>query len=90
VRFILLGASVVAAFVFWHTGARASSLCVREVFVSGGELSLWPPGARCGYGLPVQYDTFLSTWFFATAFALVVIFVLVDTVRSPASRPPRA
>ena len=75
-RFILLGASIVAAFVFWHTGPRASTLCTREVFVSGGSLSLWPPGARCEYGLPVQHDTFLNTWFFFTAFALVTIVVV--------------
>ncbi len=81
-RFVVPGALIIAAFVFWHTGDRASALCTREVFVSGGSLSLWPPGARCGYGLPVQYDTFLSTWFFATAFAIVTVAVLTDTIRS--------
>jgi len=75
-KFFALGALVSAAFVFWHTGDRASALCTREVFVSGGSLSLWPPGTRCEYGLPVQSDTFLNLWFFATAYALTAIVVV--------------
>ena len=89
-KFFAFGALVAAAFVFWHSGSRAGALCLRERFVSSGDLSLWPPGARCEFGLPVQSDTLLNTWFFATAFALAVIFVLVDTVRSsPATGPSR-
>jgi hypothetical protein len=87
-KFLALGALVAAAFAFWHTGARASALCTREVFVSGGSLSLWPPGTRCEYGLPVQSDTFLNLWFFATAFALVTIFILTDTIRSSRAADP--
>jgi hypothetical protein len=85
-RFVVPAVLVAAAFVFWHTGARASAVCTREVFVSGGSLSLWPPGARCGYGLPVQHDTFLNLWFFMTAFAIVAAAVIVDTIRSTPSR----
>ena len=81
-KFFAFGALVVAAFVFWHSGERAGALCLRERFVSSGDLSLWPPGARCTYGLPATHDTLLNPWLFATAFALAVIFVLVDTVRS--------
>ena len=85
-KFLVPAALIAAAFVFWHTGGRADALCVREVFVSTGSLSLWPPGARCGYGLPVQYDTFLNLWFFMTAFAIVAAAVIADTIRATPSR----
>jgi hypothetical protein len=90
-RFFAFGALVLAAFAFWHTGSRAGTLCLRERFVSSGDLSLWPPGARCTFGLPSQHDTFINPWFLATAFVLAVVFVLFDTVRSSrAAGPSRA
>mgnify|MGYP000188559448 CR=1 FL=1 len=51
VVFVALAAG---SFAYLHTGARADALCDRKYFVSGGETSLWPPGARCSYGLPEQ------------------------------------
>jgi hypothetical protein len=41
------------AFLFLHTGARASALCERDGAAVSDGLSAWPPGTRCSGGLPV-------------------------------------
>jgi hypothetical protein len=81
-RYALPGALIVAAFVFWHSGGRGAAVCEREVFTTAGSFSLWPPGTRCEYGLPVQDGHYLNLWFFATAFVIVMIVVLDGVVRS--------
>jgi hypothetical protein len=79
---------VVATFVFWHSGGRAAALCERELFVSSGSLSLWPPGARCTYGEPAVHDTVLNPWFVAAFFVVIPLALLFaewfsNTVRGP-------
>jgi len=69
---------VVAAFVFWHTGGRAGSLCERERFVPGGDLSLWPPGAACTYGEPSETDVFINPWFLGTLLVIALGFTAVS------------
>ena len=67
----------VAAFVFWHTGARGSAECRQSAFVSGGDLSLWPPGVRCTWGLPATSGVFINPWFFATLLVIVLVLVAI-------------
>ena len=66
-----------AAFVFWHTGSRGSAECLRSAFVSGGDLSLWPPGVRCTWGLPSTSGVFINPWFFGTLLVIVLVFVAI-------------
>jgi hypothetical protein len=68
--------ALVAGFVFWHTGGRASGVCAREVFVGGGDLSLWPPGTRCTYGEPALHSTYISPWFVGTSIVLLPAAIL--------------
>jgi len=65
------------SFAFWHSGGRAANLCERERFVHSGDLSLWPPGADCTYGLPSITDTLLNPWFFGTLIFVVVAGLLL-------------
>ncbi|MDA0181248.1 hypothetical protein OJ997_13150 [Solirubrobacter phytolaccae] len=68
----------VGAFVFWHTGGRAGTLCERERFVPGGDLSLWPPGAACTYGEPSTTDVFVNPWFLGTVLVLGVFLAVIQ------------
>jgi hypothetical protein len=72
--------ALVAAFVFLHTGARASATCRRERFVPGGDLSLWPPGVRCTYGEPAVSDVVISGWFWLAATAIVIAVGIVGAL----------
>ena len=69
-------ALLAGAFAFLHSGARAAALCERERFVHSGELSLWPPGARCSYGEPEIQDILINPWF-GMAIIAVALLLLV-------------
>ena len=77
-------ALLTAAFLVLHTGARGDRLCEREVFVRGGELSLWPPGTRCTYGEPAQTGVELHPIFVTVLLVVAVAaVVLVPRMRRP-------
>lgn len=81
-----LGAGVVSvSFVFLHTGARADDVCERERFVPADGLSLWPPGARCGFGEPQRTDVLVNPWL-----ALVVVAILAGMAATYGRRSTRA
>jgi hypothetical protein len=81
----------VGSFAFWHSGARANSLCEHERFVSAGPMSIWPPGTRCTFGEPATTDTLLNPWFVWTLLVvLVVAFALGELLeRAMAARAAR-
>ena len=72
----MAAALVIASFFMLHTGARADALCLREAFVEGGELSLWPPGARCSFGEPAREGVVLHPAFVGIALLVVVAAVV--------------
>jgi hypothetical protein len=75
---------LVGAFLFLHTGARADGVCMRELFVPAGGVSLWPPGTSCTYGEPARTDVLVNWWF-----GVVLGAVLVGSVAAlgPRSAP---
>ena len=78
---LVLLALLAGAFAFLHSGARAAGVCERERFVSSGELSLWPPGARCSYGEPQIQDVLLNPWFGMAVIAVLLLAVIVSLTR---------
>ena len=91
-RIVLVPVLLVAAFVFFHSGARAGALCERERFVNWGEWSWWPPGARCTYGEPLIHEVLFNPLFVLAAVAVLFVAAIVLTLLDsrdefPASPP---
>ena len=77
-----------------HRRPRLSH-CRRELFVPGGDLSLWPPGVRCTYGEPAMQDVVFNGWFWFAATAIVIAVGIVGALATvgpirpwPSSRRP--
>ena len=73
------------AFVFLHTGSRASALCERDGAAVADGLSAWPPGARCSGGEPVR----IASEFDATVLLVVPSVALLAFGGAAIARPGR-
>jgi hypothetical protein len=83
---VLVPVLLAATFVFFHSGARAGSLCERERFVNWGEWSWWPPGARCTYGEPLMHEVLFNPWFLFGAMGVLLFAAIALTLMD--SRAP--
>jgi hypothetical protein len=81
--------AVAGLFVFFHTGSREDSACLRSGAGTPEGISLWPPGTICSGGEPVTESVYINQTFPLVAVALgVVLFGAVALRRDLRPRPP--